>query len=63
MHHGTDLDRDGDGIGCDQPPADCVAHDEAATAEDTGKDNRATSPRPEPTVPPLRARAGSSNRP
>ncbi|WP_406126911.1 hypothetical protein [Streptomyces canus] len=40
MHYGTDLDRDGDGIGCDQPPADFVAHDEAAAAEDTGKDNR-----------------------
>jgi hypothetical protein len=38
-HYGSHLDRDGDGIACDRPPADFRAHDDeaAAAAEDTGK--------------------------
>jgi hypothetical protein len=38
-HYGSHLDRDGDGIGCDRPPADFKAHDDqaAAPAGDTGK--------------------------
>ena len=37
-HYGTHLDRDGDGIGCDRPPADFEPHEDeaAAAAEDTG---------------------------
>lgn len=37
-HYGTHLDRDGDGIGCDRPPADFEprADEAAAAAEDTG---------------------------
>ncbi|CAL9452680.1 hypothetical protein SUDANB176_02476 [Streptomyces sp. enrichment culture] len=31
-HYGEHLDRDGDGVGCDRPPADFVPHDD----EDTG---------------------------
>jgi LPXTG-motif cell wall-anchored protein len=30
-HYGTHLDRDGDGIGCDTPPADFVPADDKAT--------------------------------
>lgn len=38
-HYGSRLDRDGDGIGCDRPPADFKAHDDqaAAAADDTGE--------------------------
>ncbi|WP_307680049.1 excalibur calcium-binding domain-containing protein [Streptomyces sp. V4I2] len=50
-HYGSHLDRDGDGIGCDQPPADFVpAEDEgadegaAAPAEDTSTDAAAQDP-------------------
>ncbi|MFF3345334.1 LAETG motif-containing sortase-dependent surface protein [Streptomyces sp. NPDC002779] len=35
-HYGSHLDRDADGIGCDQPPADFEPADEAA--DDAGKD-------------------------
>ncbi|MCM3301589.1 LAETG motif-containing sortase-dependent surface protein [Streptomyces pseudogriseolus] len=28
-HYGEHLDRDGDGVGCDQPPADFVPHEES----------------------------------
>ncbi|MCW8381284.1 excalibur calcium-binding domain-containing protein [Streptomyces justiciae] len=34
-HYGTHLDRDGDGIGCDQPPADFVAADDKAAGTET----------------------------
>jgi LPXTG-motif cell wall-anchored protein len=39
-HYGSHLDRDADGIGCDQPPADFEPADDAAedTADDAGKD-------------------------
>lgn len=33
-HYGTHLDRDGDGTGCDQPPADFVPADDAAAPAD-----------------------------
>ncbi|MFF9483742.1 LAETG motif-containing sortase-dependent surface protein [Streptomyces sp. NPDC014676] len=33
-HYGEHLDRDGDGIGCDKPPADFTPHEE--TESDTG---------------------------
>jgi hypothetical protein len=38
-HYGSHLDRDGDGIACDRPPAGFTAHDDeaAVAAEDTGK--------------------------
>lgn len=36
-HYGSHLDRDGDGIGCDQPPADFKAHDDDVTAGDPGQ--------------------------
>ncbi|MFF0015429.1 excalibur calcium-binding domain-containing protein [Streptomyces sp. NPDC005374] len=43
-HYGSQLDRDGDGIGCDRPPADFEPHDDdaaAAAADDaTGKKDR-----------------------
>ncbi|MFF7276519.1 excalibur calcium-binding domain-containing protein [Streptomyces griseorubiginosus] len=39
-HYGSHLDRDGDGIGCDQPPADFKAHDDDVTAGDPGRQNR-----------------------
>lgn len=35
-HYGKHLDRDNDGIGCDQPPADFVPHEEET---DTGSDS------------------------
>lgn len=40
-HYGKHLDRDNDGVGCDQPPADFTPHqdddgDTGAEAEDTG---------------------------
>ncbi|MFE2279204.1 LAETG motif-containing sortase-dependent surface protein [Streptomyces sp. NPDC059454] len=35
-HYGEHLDRDGDGIGCDKPPADFTPHEE--TGSDTGDD-------------------------
>ncbi|KUN28839.1 hypothetical protein AQJ23_07905 [Streptomyces antibioticus] len=38
-HYGTHLDRDGDGIGCDQPPADFVPADDKAAGAD-GADER-----------------------
>ncbi|MCX4700924.1 excalibur calcium-binding domain-containing protein [Streptomyces sp. NBC_01352] len=50
-HYGSHLDRDGDGVGCDQPPGDFVpAEDEgaeegaAAPAEDTSADGTAQDP-------------------
>ncbi|MEU9881232.1 LAETG motif-containing sortase-dependent surface protein [Streptomyces phaeochromogenes] len=36
LHYANDLDRDQDGIGCDQPPSDFVP------AEDQGKDDSGT---------------------
>lgn len=37
-HYGSHLDRDGDGIGCDRPPAGFKAHDDQAVgAADTEK--------------------------
>ncbi|WP_328496499.1 excalibur calcium-binding domain-containing protein [Streptomyces sp. NBC_00414] len=39
-HYGEHLDRDKDGIGCDQPPADFVPADDRDTA-DEGKDTAA----------------------
>lgn len=42
-HYGSHLDRDGDGIGCDRPPADFQPHDDAAAAaadDATGKKDR-----------------------
>ncbi|MET7294308.1 excalibur calcium-binding domain-containing protein [Streptomyces griseoloalbus] len=38
-HYGEHLDRDGDGIGCDRPPADFVPHEE--TGSDTGDETGA----------------------
>ncbi|MER6674744.1 excalibur calcium-binding domain-containing protein [Streptomyces sp. NPDC000983] len=38
-HYGTHLDRDGDGVGCDQPPADFEPAEDAAA--DTGEDTAA----------------------
>ncbi|NEC52005.1 LPXTG cell wall anchor domain-containing protein [Actinospica acidiphila] len=38
-HYGRHLDRDNDGVGCDQPPAGFVPHDDSdddAGAEDSG---------------------------
>ncbi|MEV5934687.1 LAETG motif-containing sortase-dependent surface protein [Streptomyces sp. NPDC052079] len=40
-HYGKHLDRDNDGIGCDQPPADFKPHEE--TAPDTAKDPKTTA--------------------
>ncbi|WP_432054411.1 LAETG motif-containing sortase-dependent surface protein [Streptomyces sp. bgisy022] len=38
-HYGKHLDRDNDGVGCDQPPADFVPHnDDDKPAAGTGKD-------------------------
>lgn len=39
-HYGSHLDRDGDGIGCDQPPADFKPHDDEVTAGDPGEQHR-----------------------
>ncbi|KOV32092.1 excalibur calcium-binding domain-containing protein [Streptomyces caelestis] len=47
-HYGEHLDRDGDGIGCDKPPADFEPYEEAetdtgddtGTTENTGSDNK-----------------------
>jgi len=39
-HYGSHLDRDGDGIGCDQPPANFRAHDDTVAAEDPGSQHR-----------------------
>ncbi|WP_151481335.1 LAETG motif-containing sortase-dependent surface protein [Streptomyces albicerus] len=36
-HYGSHLDRDGDGVGCDKPPADFVPADDEVT-EDEGTD-------------------------
>ncbi len=36
-HYGKHLDRDDDGVGCDQPPADFVPHEETGT--DSGDDS------------------------
>ncbi|SNX58287.1 LPXTG-motif cell wall-anchored protein [Streptomyces sp. TLI_55] len=36
-HYGPHLDRDGDGIGCDQPPADFVPAADKTTGETTDK--------------------------
>jgi LPXTG-motif cell wall-anchored protein len=41
-HYGSHLDRDGDGVGCDKPPADFVpAEDEVTedTSSDTGQES------------------------
>ncbi|EFE69633.1 excalibur calcium-binding domain-containing protein [Streptomyces viridosporus] len=35
-HYGEHLDRDGDGIGCDQPPADFTPHDNENIGTGTG---------------------------
>ncbi|MFD7767052.1 LAETG motif-containing sortase-dependent surface protein [Streptomyces sp. NPDC059787] len=35
-HYGKHLDRDNDGIGCDQPPADFKPHEDDTEAEDSG---------------------------
>ncbi|MEV0226353.1 LAETG motif-containing sortase-dependent surface protein [Streptomyces sp. NPDC050704] len=43
-HYGTHLDRDGDGIGCDQPPADFVAAEDEAEAADSGEDTPSGAP-------------------
>ncbi|GGW41419.1 excalibur calcium-binding domain-containing protein [Streptomyces griseoloalbus] len=37
-HYGEHLDRDGDGIGCDRPPADFVPATESDTDDDSGTD-------------------------
>ena len=50
-HYGKHLDRDGDGVGCDQPPADFTPYKEAksetgtgaGTAETTGSDGKEQS--------------------
>ncbi|MFE9770731.1 LAETG motif-containing sortase-dependent surface protein [Streptomyces sp. NPDC005931] len=44
-HYGEHLDRDGDGIGCDKPPADFEPHpeDEIDTGRDTSTDDGAGS--------------------
>lgn len=39
-HYGSHLDRDGDGIGCDQPPADFKPHDDEVAAGDPAEQNR-----------------------
>ncbi|MCH6163514.1 excalibur calcium-binding domain-containing protein [Streptomyces marispadix] len=36
-HYGKHLDRDGDGVGCDQPPADFVPAKDRDGDEDSGK--------------------------
>lgn len=38
-HYGEHLDRDGDGIGCDKPPADFKPHEETESDTDTGTEN------------------------
>lgn len=35
-HYGKHLDRDNDGVGCDQPPADFKPHEETDAGNDTG---------------------------
>lgn len=40
-HYGKHLDRDGDGIGCDQPPANFKPHDETADLSGGGTDSGA----------------------
>lgn len=40
-HYGTHLDRDEDGIGCDQPPSDFVPADTDTGSEDSGADDAA----------------------
>ncbi|GAA2524063.1 MULTISPECIES: excalibur calcium-binding domain-containing protein [Streptomyces] len=46
-HYGEHLDRDGDGVGCDRPPADFVPHDDegsgGGTDEDTDEETGSTS--------------------
>ncbi|MGV9840866.1 LAETG motif-containing sortase-dependent surface protein [Streptomyces fungicidicus] len=38
-HYGKHLDRDGDGVGCDRPPADFTPHEDGGTeAGSTGSD-------------------------
>ncbi|MDN3267944.1 excalibur calcium-binding domain-containing protein [Streptomyces sp. MA15] len=37
-HYGEHLDRDGDGVGCDQPPADFVPRDESDAGAGAGTD-------------------------
>ncbi|MEU1481010.1 excalibur calcium-binding domain-containing protein [Streptomyces sp. NPDC005760] len=39
-HYGSHLDRDGDGIACDLPPADFRAHDDKAAAKGPAEQNR-----------------------
>ncbi|MEV7000757.1 excalibur calcium-binding domain-containing protein [Streptomyces sp. NPDC093982] len=43
-HYGSHLDRDGDGLGCDNPPSDFVPADDTSdeTAEQDGTDLAAT---------------------
>jgi LPXTG-motif cell wall-anchored protein len=38
-HYGEHLDRDGDGIGCDKPPADFKPHEETESDTDTDTGN------------------------
>lgn len=42
-HYGKHLDRDGDGIGCDQPPADFKPHEESTETGRTGSDGKEQS--------------------
>ncbi|WP_406727644.1 excalibur calcium-binding domain-containing protein [Streptomyces sp. GD-15H] len=41
-HYGKHLDRDNDGVGCDNAPADFVPVGDRDTAEDSGSDDGAT---------------------
>ncbi|MFC5856966.1 LAETG motif-containing sortase-dependent surface protein [Streptomyces chlorus] len=41
-HYGKHLDRDGDGVGCDNAPAGFVSADDKDTATDSGSDDGAT---------------------
>ncbi|MEU9730382.1 excalibur calcium-binding domain-containing protein [Streptomyces sp. NPDC048002] len=40
-HYGSHLDRDGDGVGCDRPPADFEPAEEKDTGADTAEDTAA----------------------
>ncbi|MDT0402899.1 excalibur calcium-binding domain-containing protein [Streptomyces edwardsiae] len=42
-HYGKHLDRDNDGIGCDQPPADFKPHEESTETGTTGSDGKEQS--------------------
>ncbi|MFJ3982780.1 excalibur calcium-binding domain-containing protein [Streptomyces fungicidicus] len=39
-HYGKHLDRDGDGVGCDRPPADFTPHEDGTEAGSTGSDGK-----------------------